>query len=304
MNGSGNTQRERHLLALANRQHGLLRHDQLIAGGLTQDMIDNRLRSHRLTRVAACVYAFGHTALRDHGHWLAALWGCGPSTSLSHVSASDYFGWTAFTPGTPVHLSTVRSIKSRDAVTVHRVTVLDRVDRHDFHPFRVTTMPRTLVDLADVMDWPAYRALADRLPHLDVARIRAAQARAGRRAGRGRVTRLIEADDAHTKSEFERRFLRFLEAHRLPRPDDLNEPLAGHKADCVYRGAKLVVELDGRAYHRRRSRMRADRARDTDYQLVGFRIMRLVWDDLHPDSAAQTADRLGRLLALTVQPVP
>jgi very-short-patch-repair endonuclease len=108
---------------------------------------------------------------------------------------------------------------------------------------------------------------------------------------------LIDADDAHTKSEFERRFLRFLAAHDLPRPDALNIRVAGHRADCVFREQRLVVELDGRAFHRRRAQMRADRQRDTDYQLAGHRVLRLVWDDLHPGDAPRTADRVRRMLA-------
>jgi len=44
-------------------------------------------------------------------------------------------------------------------------------------------------------------------------------------------------------------------------------------------------------------RRRADRHRDTDYQLAGFRILRLVWDDLHPDEVARTAGRVRAMLA-------
>jgi hypothetical protein len=150
--------------------------------------------------------------------------------------------------------------------------------------------------------WDAFRALADGLPRLEVRAIARAQARCPKRAGAPLVSRLIEADDAHTKSEFERRFLRFTKAHGLPRPDLLNRWVAGHKADCVYRFPAgrsprgLVVELDGRAYHQRRAQMRADRHRDTDYQLAGHLILRLVWDDLHPSEASRTSRRLRRLL--------
>jgi hypothetical protein len=44
--------------------------------------------------------------------------------------------------------------------------------------------------------------------------------------------------------------------------------------------------------------MRADRNRDTDYQLAGHRILRLVWDDLHPTQVARTAERVRKMLAL------
>src|SRR5690606_21474739 len=97
----------------------------------------------------------------------------------------------------------------------------------------VTTMPRTLVDLADVLAWPDYRAVADGLRVLRLDKVREAQRRAPNRRGAPLVTRLVEADDAHTRSEFERRYLRFCRAHGLPRPDALNVGVAGHTADCV-----------------------------------------------------------------------
>jgi very-short-patch-repair endonuclease len=291
-------EQEQRLLKLANAQFGVLRYEQLVTTGLGRNAIRARQTTCRLNRIHDQVYAFGHTALRVEAHWLAGLWVAGSGAALTHWSAGAYHGWRLVPPDDDVHVSVTGTVRSRDGLTVHRVHRLDRIDILDAHPLRVTHVPRTLVDLADVMDWASFRALADNLPSLPTKQLRAAQGRAPKRPGRGRVTRLIEADDAHTKSEFERRFLRFLAAHRLPRPDAVNERVAGHKADCVYRtGTRLVVELDGRAFHRRRAQMRADRARDTDYQLDGYRIMRLVWDDLHPDAAARTADRLARMLA-------
>lgn len=308
MRPRGSTPSEAHLAATANRQLGLLRHADLLDAGVTQGDIARRLARHRLSRVHDRVYAFGHTALRDEGHWLAALWTLGPPDALSHFTAAAFHGWRVTVgdtrlrgglgPDGAVHVSTTGTHRSRAALTVHRVSRLERADVFDTYPFRVTSIPRTLVDLADVMAWRDYRALADGLRRLYPQRIRQAQQRAPGRAGRGRVTRLIEADDTHTRSELERRFLRFLCAYRLPRPDDLNVSVAGHLVDCVYRSdGRLVVELDGRAFHARRAQMRADRRRDSDYQLAGYRILRLVWDDLHPDEAARTADRVRRMLA-------
>ncbi len=288
---------EERLLERANAQFGLLRHADLLALGFTRNEIRTRRTACRLNRVHAGVYAFGHTVLRDEGRWLAALWACGPHVVLSHSSAAAFHGWGLPDAAPTVHLSTLRTVRSRDDLVVHRVARLDRIDFHDDGRFPVTTVPRTLVDLADVLPWPAYRALADGLPKLHIDAIRAAQQRAPKRVGRGSVLRLIEADDAHTKSEFERRFLRFVRAHGVRDPDHLNHDVAGCTADAVYAGARLVVELDGRAYHERRAQMRADRRRDTEYQLAGYRILRLVWDDLHPGEAAATATRLRRFVA-------
>jgi hypothetical protein len=290
---------EKRLLDTANHQKGLLRHEHLLALGLSQRAIQARRETCRLNRVHDGVYALGHTALREDARWLAALWACADDDALSHYTAGAFHAWRIADPAGRIHLSTIAETTSRDDLCVHRVARLDDEDVFHAHPYRVTTIPRTLVDLADVMAWADYRALADSLPALNVDAIRDAQRRAPGRVGRGRVARLVDADDAHTKSEFERRFLRFVKRHGLPLPDALNATIAGHKADCIYRAKReLVVELDGRAFHRRRAQLRADRRRDTDYQLAGCLIMRLVWDDLHPTEAARTASRLAQMLAI------
>ncbi|WP_354701381.1 hypothetical protein DSM112329_01695 [Paraconexibacter sp. AEG42_29] len=290
---------EERLLTTADDQEGLLRYDDLVAHGLDRNAIRSRRESCRLNRVFDGVYAFGHRQLREEAYWLAALWSCGEDDVLSHFTAAAYHGWRIEASDGRVHVSTTAETTTRTDLAVHRVKTLPRRDVFRSDPYRVTTIPRTLVDLADVMTWPDYRALADSLPSLHLGAIRGAQQRAPNRSGRGRVRRLTEADDAHTKSEFERRYLRFSRAHGLPLPDELNVKRAGHKADCVYRTPRqLIVELDGRAYHERRDQMRADRRRDFDYQVEGFLILRLVWDDLHRDSAAATADRVRKMLAI------
>jgi hypothetical protein len=93
MDERGRTQREHRLLARANAQFGLLRYEDLVAEGLTAGAIESRLEARRLNRVHHKVYAFGHTALREEGEWLAALWACHRS-SLSHRSAARDHRWT------------------------------------------------------------------------------------------------------------------------------------------------------------------------------------------------------------------
>lgn len=287
------------LFRRAIQQHGLLRDDQLLAV-LDRTDIRDRLRARRLTRVHRGVYAWGHDCLRDEGLWLAALWaGDRKRDALSHWSAGAFHRWKLpDRDDDRVHVSTLGEATSRRGLAVHRVGTLDDADVVTQGRLRVTTRPRTLVDLADVLTWTEFRALADDQRTLDLVALRRAQDRAPGRVGRGRVMRLIAADDAHTRSEFERRYLRFCTAHGIPKPDVLNERVAGHRADCLYRARRLVVELDGRAFHDRRAQMRADRERDSDYQLAGYRIMRLMWDDLHRDEAARTARKVLAMLAL------
>jgi very-short-patch-repair endonuclease len=50
--------------------------------------------------------------------------------------------------------------------------------------------------------------------------------------------------------------------------------------DCVWREARLIVELDGERYHGSRSRRQADRERDNRLMAAGWRVIRITWDDL------------------------
>lgn len=156
-----------------------------------------------------------------------------------------------------------------------------------------------MIDLADLTTWRELAAFADQLSDLDVRALVAARERAGHRPGRGRSRQLVEREEPHTRSEFEREFLRFLRRHRLPRPSGVNQRVGRFLVDAVYAGAApLAVELDGRAHHARRREMAADRRRDADLQLHGYRVLRLVWEDLYDEQAPETIRRLTGLLAL------
>lgn len=159
------------------------------------------------------MYALGHTAVRDEARWLATLWGCREGTVLSHATAAAYHRMGLDATDGSVHVSSTSRVKRRPGVVTHQVRHLAPVDVFRSGPFAVTRIPRTLVDLADVLTWAEYRALADRQSSLRVDRIREAQGRTPFRSGAPLVTRLVDADDAHTRSEFERRYLRFAAAY-------------------------------------------------------------------------------------------
>ncbi len=196
-----------------------------------------------------------------------------------------------------LHLTTTGAGRSRPGLRVHR-SPLVAADLTTRFGLPVTRVERTLVDLADVLGWPELAEVADRLWEIDLAALGAARARAGRRAGRHRSALLLAREEPHARSEFERAFLRFLRHHGLPRPSGLNRRVGRFVLDAVYDEPLLAVELDGRAYHARRREMAADRHRDATLQAMGYRVLRMVWEDLHPQQAAATITRLRRLLAL------
>ena len=68
---------------------------------------------------------------------------------------------------------------------------------------------------------------------LDIPALAAARERAGRR----HTGILLAREHPHTRSEFERAFLRFLRRHGLPRPSQINQRVGRFRVDAVYPGA-------------------------------------------------------------------
>lgn len=301
-------------MELARRQQGLLRRRDLRGLGLGGEAIAYRAGiSHRLFELLPGVYALSSGPFARTTLWLAAQWWCeagderagvGPraTVALSHVSAGACLGHGPEPDLGTIHLTTTGRVRSRRGVSVHRVAKLEARDVRRQGLLRVTSPARTIVDEAGMLGFPDLRARADRLKHLPLGDLERLLARDPGRRGATAARRLLVAEQRHTKSEFERRFVAFCRAHRIPPPPEQNAWVAGHKADCLYRAAWLVIELDGRAHHERRSAFRVDRQRDTDYQLAHFRILRLTWWDLEPEWAPRTADTLRAFLAGSVAP--
>jgi len=180
-------------------------------------------------------------------------------------------------------------------VIVYRTRHLDHRDVLRSGLLRLTDDERTLIDLADHLSYAELRKVADQLPSLPKARLVATAARLPGRAGAGRTHRLIHSEDAHTRSEMERRYVRYCETHGVPHPGRRNVRVHEIAVDCWYADARLVVELDSRAHHTRRREMEADRLRDRKLKCRGVDTLRLVWHDLDPEDPLAATDILQRL---------
>jgi very-short-patch-repair endonuclease len=83
-----------------------------------------------------------------------------------------------------------------------------------------------------------------------------------------------DVDVFRQRSELEERFLVLCREAGLP-PPAVNVRLAGHEVDMAWADRRLVVELDGFAYHRTHAAFERDRARDASLQLAGHRVLRV-----------------------------
>ncbi len=194
------------------------------------------------------------------------------------------------------HITVSGAAKSRPGLRVHRARGLDPRDIERHGPLVVTRAPRTVVDLAELLEYDELRPIVDRMRRFDVAAVRAAQARTPGKRGAALVRRLCGRMEAHTRSAFERRYLRFCVAHGLPLPDAVNGRDGEFLVDCRYEVPGVVVELDGRAFHLRQDQFRADRRRDRKLLARRRATVRLVWEDLDDEDAAETARDLRAIL--------
>jgi very-short-patch-repair endonuclease len=151
----------------------------------------------------------------------------------------------------------------------------------------VTTVARTLLDLAGIASRRELaRAVdtAERLQLFDLASVEEGLSRARGRRGAAALREAIAGwRPRDTRSELEDRFAELLASTGLPEPR-LNVLVWGeadqHEVDAFWPSDRLVVQLDGFAYHRTRRDRERDAATDADLDLAGFRVLRLTWDDV------------------------
>lgn len=286
----------------------MVEQQQLLAIGLDRAQIDYRLRIGRLHRVLPRVYAVGVRLLGREGRLMAAVLWAGPASVISHRPAAGL--WGALPPGSGIHLTSPRRLRSRPGLTVHhRVLSADEVTTREGIP--VTTVARTLLDIAASEGRSALvRALrqAEYLRLTDAVPLAALIARyPGSRGTAVAAAVLAEQRPAgHTESELEDRFVEFLEARGIALPQLNADVRAGgrwFRVDCLWPDAGVVVELDGRAAHSG-ERLEADAERDMLLASVGLVVSRVGWKRLHGDPDRLEADLRAVLARRGVGPAP
>ncbi|MGI8461980.1 MAG: DUF559 domain-containing protein [Solirubrobacterales bacterium] len=301
MRPSRNTRRlERALSALADRQDGIVDDADLFGLGFSRDQVKYRLALGRLHRIHPGVYAVGRRRLTREGVWLAAVRACGPGALLGYRSAGAKYGTVAdLSNGTEI--LTTASRHSQERILVHRTRSLHPDDRMNLDGIPITSWARTMLDLADVLTPDRLERALDESEYLrlfDLNALHAAIERSPGRRGRKTLCALLAKWDhaSPTRSDLEDRFLELCADHGLPKPHT-NTTVCGFDVDALFADRKLIVELDGAAAHRTRSRFESDRVRDAKLQIAGYRVVRITWRRLRDEPAEVAAD-LRALLAI------
>jgi very-short-patch-repair endonuclease len=224
------------------------------------------------------VFAVGHTALKVEGRWMAAVLALGGNAVLSHATAAAAWELRQRTGTIHVTVPSTAGRKRRRGIRLHRTTTLRPTDTTTHRGIPITTPARTIIDLARTLEGrPLEHALdlADQRSLIDFEDLRTRPIPPSLQA----VLSLYTAGTTPTRSEMEERFLALCDAHDLARPN-VNTRIEGEEVDFAWRDRRLIVEVDGYAYHRSPSAFETDRERDITLVLAGWRVMRFTWTQL------------------------
>ena len=274
--------RLRCLVAVAEGQCGLITRAQLAELCFSETAVTRLVSRGVLRRIRPSVYRLlGAGPSREQDIVAALLW-AGGYAFASHRTGAEIHGLPGGSP--PLIEITTRSSARTCDVAVHRRATWAPGDVMIVDDIRVSTIPRTLLDLASIVPLGPLARVLDAALHRGVAldsisRRLEATAVQGRN-GTVNLRKLINerADEtAAVESPLERDFL------TLVRDRNLDEPVPqypvfvdGHvvaRLDFAYPDLKIGIELDGYAFHSSREAFERDRRRLTELVNDGWHML-------------------------------
>jgi very-short-patch-repair endonuclease len=274
---------------------------QLRAFGVGRGAIAYRVRVGRLHVFLTGVYSVGHGAVTREGRFIGSVLWAGDGAALSHFSAAALWGLIRDVD-LPVDVTVARAIRATRGVRVHRTRRLAPKERTTHLRIPVTTVPRTLLDLADVAyDRLLTRAVREAFVQ-DLATERDLEAQLARshgRRGAPRLAALIADGPDRTHSVLEDCLRDLLREHDLPTPL-MNVVPPGLprriKVDFLFPDQRVVIECDGARYHDNRLARRDDAEKQAILEAAGYRVIRVTWDQV-TRRPAETVARIRAALA-------
>jgi very-short-patch-repair endonuclease len=267
---------ERAIVALAERQSGVVGHRQLRSLGVDRAWIGRRVAIGWLIPILYGVYAVGHRPRLLRGWHNAALLAAGERSGLSHRSAGAHWKMTK-APGRP-HVIAPRSADAIKGIVVHRPRSLAEGDIVENQGLRVTSPARTLLDLAG--EGASKRQLERALDQAEIHELHLPidplLTRCRRRRGAPLLRSVLEwhlAGSTITESEAEEAFLAIVRRAGLPDPLP-QRYVEGRRRDFVWPRERIVVEVDGWRYHGSAQATERDAVRDNELGLAGWLALR------------------------------
>lgn len=260
---------------------------QLVDLGLSAAAVRKRASAGTLHRIHVGVYGIVPPSLLSlKGRYLAAVLACGERAALSHRSAADLQGLRGTSRNGIDVIVPGEAWRVRPGIDAHCSRTLTAADVTTVDHIPVTTVARTALDLAAVLNRrPVERAL-DQAEILNVFDLRALHDqldRNPRHPGAPLLRAILATHTAGTTvtwSDLEELCLEVTRAAGVEQPE-LNtwvDPGDGEppiRPDFVWRAQRVAVQADGFGVHKTRWAFENDRRGDQRLFCVGWRPVRV-----------------------------
>ncbi|MBE1551155.1 very-short-patch-repair endonuclease [Mycobacterium sp. OAS707] len=260
-------------------QDGVLTLAQARSAGLSHEAVRRRLRSGHWIRCSRGVYFVDDRPFTDAARIRAAVWGYGEHAAASGLTAAWWHELTKFAPDI-VEVTVPRNShgRNRDGCRLRRRD-LNTADIVVHRRIRVTALPLTVIEAAVKQRGGAKLMDAALQRRLDLHELWRAHLRNKGRYGSPRARRLLQAASNGARSEAERLLVRLLgEAGITGWQTDY--PIGAYKVDVAFPVPKVVIEVDGWAFHSDQEVFQYDRKRQNYLTLMGWQVLRFTWLDL------------------------
>lgn len=273
----------------------LRRHDGVITlaqarhAGLSRQSVHQRVRAGTWRQCFRGVYFVDDRPFTDEARIRASVWAFGEYAVASGLAAARWHGLTRFAPeDVEVTMPRNGSGRKREGTRLRRRD-LAPADIVECRGLRVTALPLTAIEAA--VRGYRNRGIMDRTLQGDTSLrdLWIAQLRNKGRHGSPAARILLQAADDGEHSEAERLLTKLLRAAGVTGWRS-NVRVGAYVADVVFRKAKVVIEVDGWAFHSDPESFQNDRRRQNDLALQGWQILRFTWLDLveYPDRVIAT----------------
>jgi very-short-patch-repair endonuclease len=232
---------------------------------------------------------------------MAAVLACGPEAFLSHraalalwdlrEAASGLIEVTVRGPGKP----------GPEGVLVRCTRVLANTDAAEVDGIPVTSLAWTVVDYAAIANQRQVRLVLEALERRRVYIGRELDELLERTPNRKGVKTLRNAiaemngPAPWLQSVLEETFRELIRASDLP-GYEANVLVEGELVNALWRQERVIVELDGFAFHKSRAQFEADRRRDAKLTIAGYCVLRITQQRLQHEPEA-VLDDLRKLLS-------
>jgi len=270
---------------IARRQHGAITHAQLRAAGMSEDQIYRAQKTGLLIREHRGVYLMAGVAAGWRPKLMCATLAGGSIATAAFRAANALWELPHFQDERLEVMIPFGHQYQAQGVRVHRSRCLPAVDITVVDGIRVTSLARTVIDMATICTFEQLQDIADeacRRPECSPHRLRWRLSELGGpgRKGSTNLARILHEYTPGTKrpeSPLERRFHRLFEGTDIPmpviRPSIRVATNITLEPDAGWLEWYVLAEVNSRKYHEIQSQLLNDEERRALFAAAGYLVV-------------------------------